>query len=247
MASIIADFRRRLAPVSLGIWPALSNPAWNSAAALGVFPGGLPVALHPARVAVKIETQAATGLKRRFLVDGLGGLPVTPVTALYTYRDMEDIARYGADWRATRLGQWLLACLAAGRPQLVRGAMITTEAEIAAYYHGYLKMFESMRTDGYRYDGDDHMCFGITAEGGVVLVRRGTHRIAAAHILGLSQVTGRVTHIDRRFAEAAVRKHRRLGVIPALQAAVIAATRSDAGLPRTENGCAPDAEAVHPC
>jgi hypothetical protein len=39
-----------------------------------------------------------------------------------------------------------------------------------------------------------------------MLVRRGTHRIAAAQILGLQQVTGIVTKIDRRFAEAAVRK-----------------------------------------
>jgi hypothetical protein len=137
------------------------------------------------------------------LVNGLDAWPSTPVSALYTYRDMEDIARHGADWRSTRMGQWLLASLAAGRPPFVRGGFITDEAGIEAYYRGYLTMFESMRESGYRYEGTDHMCLGIGAKGDLVLVRRGTHRLAAAHVLGLKQVTGLVTKIDRRFAETA--------------------------------------------
>jgi hypothetical protein len=229
MADIIEDLRRRMAPVSLGpvalmLWPSLANPAWNAATAARVFPGGLMVSVDPLRVTRKIASEQLAALKRRFLVDGLGELPSTAVAGLYTYRDMEDIARHGADWRATRLGQWLKACLEAGRPPLVRGATITTEAEIAAYYNGYLSMFESMRANGYRYEGADHMCFGITAEGGVTLIRRGTHRIAAAQILALPSVTGRVTHIDRRFAEAAVRRHRGLAVADAIRRAVEEAT-----------------------
>jgi hypothetical protein len=49
------------------------------------------------------------------------------------------------------------------------------------------------------------MCFGIGAEGDVILIRRGTHRLAAAQILAVPNVEGRVTHIDRAFAERAVR------------------------------------------
>ncbi|WP_395020244.1 hypothetical protein [Dongia sp.] len=223
MGDLIGDFRRRMAPVSLRLWPGLGNPAWNSVGAARLFGGGLKVALDPARVLRKIDAEAAAALRGKFLVDGLDGLPASPVADLYTHRDMEDIARYGADWRATRLGQWLLACLAAGRPPFVRGRFITNEAEIEAYYRGYLTMFESMRDHGYRYDGDDHMCFGLGAEGAVVLVRRGTHRLAAAHILGLRQVTGLVTKIDRRFAEAAVRKAPGLSVPQAIRKGVEAA------------------------
>jgi hypothetical protein len=106
----------------------------------------------------------------------------------------------------------------------VRGAIITTEAEIEAYYRGYLTMYESMRDHGYRYEGDDHMCFGIGAGGEVVLVRRGTHRLAAAHILKLQQVTGRVTQIDRAFAEAARRQAPGLSVPEALLAGIRKAT-----------------------
>src|SRR5690349_6098701 len=216
MGELIEDLRRRTAPVSLRLWPGLGNPAWKSIGAARLFGSRLKIAVDPGRLARKVDSEAAGSLRGLFLVEGLDALPATPVSALYTYRDMEDIARYGADWRATRLGQWLLACLAAGRPPLVRGRTITDEAGIEAYYRVYLTMFESMRENGYRYDGDDHMCFGLGAEGRFVLVRRGTHRLAAAHILGVKQVTGLVTKIDRRFAEAARRKAPNLSVPEAI-------------------------------
>jgi hypothetical protein len=206
MVDLIEDFRRRLAPVALRLWPGLGNPAWGSAGAARLFGDRLRLVVDPQRIGRKLTGDAAAVLRRRFLVRGFDALPTMPVAALYTYRDMEDIARHGADWRSTRLGQWLLASIAAGRPPLVRGRLITDEAAIEAYCRGYWTMFESMRATGYRYEGDDHMCFGIDAAGNFVLVRRGTHRLAAAHILGLKQVAGQVTHLDRRFAEAAVRQ-----------------------------------------
>ena len=220
MVDLIEEFRRRTAPVSLRLWPGRGNPAWNSAGARHLFGARLKIEIDPGRVLRKIDSEAASRLRGRFLVSGLDALPTTPVSALYTYRDMEDIARHGADWRSTRLGQWLLACLAAGRPPLVRGALITNEAEIDAYYRGYLTMYEDMREQGYRYDGADQMCFGIGAGGDFVLVRRGTHRLAAAHILGLKQVTGLVTKIDRRFAEAARTKAANLSVREAIRRGV---------------------------
>jgi hypothetical protein len=216
MSDLFEDVRRRLAPVSLRLWPGLGNPAWNSAGAQRLFGSRLRIALDPRRIARKLDTEAAASLRGAFLVSGLDALPSTPISALYTYGDMEDIARFGSDWRSTRLGQWLLACLAAGRPPFVRGARIATEAEIEAYYRGYLAMFESMRNEGYRYEGADHMCFGIGAGGDFVLVRRGTHRLAAAHILGLKQVSGVVTRVDRRFAEAARAKAPKLSVPEAI-------------------------------
>ena len=51
------------------------------------------------------------------------------------------------------------------------------------------------------------MCFGISAACEVVLVRRGTHRLAAAQILGLPRVTGIVTHIDLAFADDCRRRY----------------------------------------
>lgn len=216
MTDLVEDCRRRLAPVSLRLWSGLGNPAWKTIGAARLFGDRLKIAVDTRKIARKIDGEPAARLRGKFLVTGLDALPTTPVPALYTYRDMEDIARHGADWRATRLGQWLLACLAAGRPPFVRGAFITNEAEIEAYCRGYWAMFESMRENGYRYDGADHMCFGVGAEGGLVLVRRGTHRIAAAHILGLKQVTGIVTKIDRRFAETARRKAPELSVPEAI-------------------------------
>jgi hypothetical protein len=205
MSRFIVEARRRLAPVSLAVWPSLANPAWRSSGAVRLFEDRLRVSVDPARVTRKLSARVLPAVRDSFLVDGLDRLPMDPVAGLYTYRDMEDIARHGADWRATRLGQWLKAAIEAGRPPLVRGARVTDEAGIEAYYRVYLSMFESMRAIGYRYEGDDRMCFGIGAEGDVILIRRGTHRLAAAQILAVPNVEGRVTHIDRAFAERAVR------------------------------------------
>jgi hypothetical protein len=205
MARFLVETRRRLAPISLAVWPSLANPAWCSSGAVRLLGDRLQVSVDPARVTRKLASRALPEIRESFLVDGLGRLPSDPVASLYTYRDMEDIARHGADWRATRLGQWLEAAIEAGRPPLVRGARVTDDAGIEAYYRVYLTMFESMRAIGYRYQGDDQMCFAIGAEGDVLLIRRGTHRLAAAQILGVPKIEGRVTHIDRAFAERATR------------------------------------------
>jgi hypothetical protein len=223
MAHLIPELRRRLAPVSLGIWPALANPAWRSSGAAHLFGGALRAWIDPKRVTRKLSARRLSDVREAFLVDGLDSLPTESVTGLYTYRDMEDIARHGADWRATRLGRWLMASVEAGRPPLVRGALVTNEAEIAAYYQGYLAMYESMRAIGYRYEGKDHMCFGIGATGDVILIRRGTHRLAAAQLLSVPKVEGRVTHIDHAFAERAVRDFPGRRVPDAILSAVSAA------------------------
>lgn len=222
MAHFIVETRRRLAPVSLGIWPSLANPAWRSSGAMRLFGDRLRVAVDPVRLTHKLSGRVLRPLRGTFLVDKLDLLPADRVTGLYTFRDMEDIARHGADWRATRLGQWLKASIDAGRPPRVRGALVTNEAEIEAYYRIYLTMFESMRATGYRYEGKDDMCFGIGAKGDVMLIRRGTHRLAAAQILAVPKVLGRVTHVDRAFAEQAVRDFPRARVPDAMVSAISA-------------------------
>ena len=88
-------------------------------------------------------------------------------------------------------------------------------------------MFESMRAIGYSYEGKDHMCFGVGAEGEVILVRRGTHRLSAAQILGVPRIEGRITQVDRRFAERAVRDFPTLRVPNAISAAISAALTSE--------------------
>jgi hypothetical protein len=205
MAKAWQKFRRRLAPVSLKLWPALSNPAWLEAAAADQFGAKLIVAVAPLRITHKLESEATATLRNSFLVDGLDRLSRTSIRELYTYQDMVDIAEHGEDWRATRLGRWLLAGIAAGRPPAARGAIIRTHGQAERYYRSYLEMYRSMQANGYRYDGDDEMCFGIGRDGHVMLMRRGTHRLAAAQILELPQVTGRVTHIDRGFVRATMR------------------------------------------
>lgn len=172
-----------------------------------------------------MESSAASELKSAFLVEGLDRFPKTPIRELYTYQDMADIARHGEDWRATRLGQWLLAGIAAGRPAAARGAVIRTPAQAERYCRGYFEMYRSMQASGYRYDGDDEMCFGIDRNGNLMLIRRGTHRLAAAQILELPVVTGRVTHIDRGFVQATMQRLPGLAVAEAIVRGVEGAVR----------------------
>lgn len=193
--------RRGLAPISLRVWPSIENPAWQSAKASESALGDLPrVSVSPMRIKRKLSAKAVSPLKDRFIVTELGTLPSEPIESLYTYLDMSDIARFGEDFPKTRLYQWLKASWMAGRPVEGRGRVFNSEAEIADYCRVYLDLYNSMKRDGYRYSGDDEICLGIAADGEIVHMRRGTHRMAAAQILELPSVSARITHVDRAWA-----------------------------------------------
>jgi hypothetical protein len=193
--------RRQLAPLSLRVWPSIDNRAWELARvaerALG---SELQVRVAPMRIKRKLAAKAVGPIKDRFLVTGLGELPSEPLSALYTFMDMSDIAQFGIDLQKTRLYQWLKASWVAGRPVEGRGRIFNSEAEIEDYCRVYLDLYNSMKRDGYRYSGDDDICLGIAADGEIVHVRRGTHRMAAAQILELPSVSARITHVDRAWA-----------------------------------------------
>jgi len=193
---------RGLAPLSARIWPSIDNPAWEQArVAADALGAGLQVAVAPMRIRRKLTAKAVNPIKDRFLVAGLGDLPSDPIDSLYTYMDMSDIARFDGELEKTRLYQWLKASWTAGRPVEGRGRIFNSEVEITAYCRGYLDLYNSMKRDGYRYSGDDDICLGIAADGEIVHVRRGTHRMAAAQILELPSVSARITHVDRAWAK----------------------------------------------
>jgi hypothetical protein len=197
---------RALAPVSLKVWPSLDNPAWDDSVIARKRLGGiLRVTVDPKHVRRKLAASAVAPIKDRFLIAGLGELASEPIQDLYTYMDMADIARYGDDLAKTRLYQWLKASWAAGRAVHGRGQVFNTEEGILAYCRTYLDLYRSMQRDGYRYSGDDEICLGIAGGGEIVHIRRGTHRMAAAQILELPSVSARITHVDRNFAQAAVK------------------------------------------
>ncbi|MBI2253835.1 MAG: hypothetical protein HYU58_04380 [Proteobacteria bacterium] len=191
-----------MASLSLRVWPSIDNKAWELAQvadkALG---SALQVRVAPMKVRRKLAAEAVGPIKGRFLVTGLGELPAAPIDGLYTYMDMSDIARFGQDFPKTRLYQWLKASWVAGRPVEGRGRIFNSETEIAEYCQVYLDLYNSMKRDGYRYSGDDDICLGIAADGEIIHVRRGTHRMATAQILELPSVSARITHVDRAWAK----------------------------------------------
>ncbi len=182
---------------ALSLAPGTWNPAWRCGDAIRASVGEQArIAIDPRKVEGKISARAMVGLKPRFLVPNLAGRDVRGIPDLHTYRDIEDFAAHGDDYRATRLFRWLKQAADEGRPINARGVVCDTEERMLDYYRTYLELFRSLQRQGYRYRGEDEICFGATASGGIVHMRRGTHRLAAAHFLRLPFVTGYVTHAD---------------------------------------------------
>lgn len=197
----------RLIRAALAAAPGAWNPAWRFGSLIRAELGAAAhIAVDPRRVLGKIGLRTMAELKQRFLVPGLAGREMRPIAELPTYRDVEDFAAHGDDYRATRLFRWLKQAAEEGRPVNARGVLCDTEERMLDYYFTYLSLFRSLQQRGYEYRGDDEICFGVTADGGIVHMRRGTHRLASAHFLGLSRVTGMVTHVDPAWVKSARRR-----------------------------------------
>jgi hypothetical protein len=191
----------------LSLAPGAWNPAWlrgeSVRAALGE---RARIAVDPRRVRGKVPAAVMSNVKHRFLVPGLARCGLTAMLDLHTYRDVEDFAQFGDDYAASRLFRWLQQAAAAGEPINARGIVCDTEAKMLDYYRTYLELFRNLQRDGYRYSGPDEICFGIAADGSVVHMRRGTHRLVSAHFLDLPSVTGYVTHADPEWVAACRRR-----------------------------------------
>lgn len=225
----ISGATRRLVPSArkaavidslLSLAPGAWNPAWQRGdsvrAALG---DRARIAVDPRNVVGKVPAAMMGEVKHRFLVPGLANSGLTAIVDLHTYRDVEDFAQFGDDYAASRLFQWLQRSAAAGEPINARGIVCDTEAKMLDYYRSYLELFRSLQRDGYRYAGQDEVCFGIAADGSVVHMRRGTHRLVSAFFLGLPSITGYVTHADPDWV-AACRNRWRKGPVDAVAAGI---------------------------
>ena len=197
-----ASLGPRLVRAALTLAPGAWNPAWRYGdlvrASLG---SAARISVDPRKVRGKVGARIMAGLKRRFLVPRLAACEVRPIAELPTYRDIEDFAAHGDDYKSTRLYRWLKQSAEEGTPANARGVVCDTEERILNFYFTYLDLFRSLQQRGYAYRGDDEICLGVTADGGIVHMRRGTHRLATAHFLGLSAVTGIVTHVDPAWME----------------------------------------------
>jgi hypothetical protein len=193
----------RLVRTALTLAPTTRNPAWRFGNVVRRELGDAArITIGPRQVIGKVSADRMQALKRRLLVQGLATLDVTPLPQLLTYRDIQDYAVHGEDYHSTRLYAWLKQSAEQGRPVNVRGVICDSEERILSHYFSYLDLFRSMQERGYCYRGDDEICFGVTADGRIVQMRRGTHRLATAHFLDVSTITGYVTHIDPAWIEA---------------------------------------------
>ena len=198
----------RVIRAALSLAPGAWNPAWRYGDVIRAELGSARrISVDPRAVVGKIGLRTMNGLKQRFLVPGLGSYQFRSIAELQTYRDVEDFAAHGDDYRATRLYRWLKQSADEGMPVLARGVVCDTEQRMHDYYVTYLDLFRSLQQHGYVYRGEDEICFGVTAAGGIVHMRRGTHRLASAHFLKLPLVTGLVTHVDPAWVDQVVRRN----------------------------------------
>jgi hypothetical protein len=198
----------RLVGAALSVAPGAWNPAWRYGDLIRAELGSAArIAVDPRQLLGKIGMRTMGGLKRRFLVPRLASRELRPIAELPTYRDVEDYAAHGDDYRSTRLYRWLKQSADDGTPVNARGVVCDTEQRMLDHYFTYLELFRSLQQRGYAYNGEDEIAFGVTADGGIVHMRRGTHRLASAHFLGLPFVTGYVTHVDPAWVEAARRRN----------------------------------------
>jgi hypothetical protein len=200
--------RRRLIRAALAVVPGAWNPAWRYGDAIRAELGSAArISIDPRQVRGKIGLRTMNSLKPRFLAPRLDSAEVRAIDRLPTYRDVEDFAAHGDDYRATRLYSWLKQEADKGAPVIARGTVCDTEQSMLDYYFTYLDLFRSLQQRGYDYRGEDEICFGVAANGGIVHMRRGTHRLASAHFLGLPAVTGLITHVDPVWVSEALRRH----------------------------------------
>jgi len=144
-----ASIRVRLIRAALALAPGTWNPAWRYGDVVRAELGpSARIAVDPRQVLGKIGMRTMNGLKRRFLVPGLGAREFRPIAELPTYRDVEDFAAHGDDYRATRLYRWLKQSADEGMPVLARGIVCDTEQRMLDYYFTYLDLFRNLEQRG---------------------------------------------------------------------------------------------------
>jgi hypothetical protein len=123
----------RLIRAALTLAPKAWNPAWRYGDVIRIELGAAAhIAVDPQQVLGKIGARAMARLKRRFLVPRLANCNVTPIAELPTYRDIQDYAAHGEDFRATRLYRWLQQSADEGKPINARGVICDTEERMLA-------------------------------------------------------------------------------------------------------------------
>lgn len=214
---------------------AATNPARRSFPFLHAqryFGSALIVDVDPNRLRLQLRSRVRGSagpvrLTPQFLDGSDWTAELDPIPEQNTAREMAELVRFGADFRAMPTYAALVAQAEAGKPADKNGVVLATEPLIIAYFEHYLRLVDIIRDKGVlkradlppslkqeadspvraagRENSERDAGAAITADGELVRFESGRHRTAIAQALGLRSmpVEVRLVHIDWLLARMA--------------------------------------------
>ena len=113
------------------------------------------------------------------------------------YKNIKDLYMHRDDYTQSNRFNVLVQALQAGKPHFKKGYDLSSMQGIHAYCGGYVKMFDSMESEGYKLDAGQDTCkIAITSRGEIVKwSHNGFNRLAAAKILNIETIHVEVVRI----------------------------------------------------
>lgn len=177
--------------------PSLAATLLDTGTARRIFGSALAISVAPNRIDSKLPHRARGSRSRRFLTPLAEMGARLPLAETDTGRAMRDLWIHREDPRRSEIHRYLSAGAASGRPSRKGDVTLDTAAKIDRYCGDYIAMVEDMRLNGYRPElAADNILVAIAADGALVHLRHGNHRLVLSQIAGLPHIPVDVRHID---------------------------------------------------
>ncbi|MBL8709262.1 MAG: hypothetical protein JNL25_08720 [Rhodospirillaceae bacterium] len=163
----------------------------------------------PAQLVAKLPRSAVDREPARFVFAGDWAAAAQTRPHEQAVQSMRDLLDHGADIENSEVHRRLSAQLAAGRPWAKAGTLFDSAEKIRAYCEDCIATGRSIERLGYRSDlPNDAIEVIVTADGSLVHLRRGNHRVAFARLFAVPLVPVEVRHVHRDFVMSCLRRHR---------------------------------------
>lgn len=208
---------RRLSPVlqrmgapflaaSLDIGSCLVTP-WNAGSVIG---DAVNLTVPPAQLVAKLPRSAVDREPARFVFADDWAAAALARPHEQAVQSMRDLLAHAADIENSEIHRRLSAQLAAGRPWAKAGTVFDSAEKIRAYCEDCIATGRSIERQGYRRDlPNDPVEVIVAADGSLVHLRRGNHRVAFARLFALPLLPVEVRHVHRDFVTSCLQRHRR--------------------------------------
>ncbi len=163
--------------------------------------------LNPMQIAG--ETRIGAPAKRLLVAGGDWDLAAEPIEATATHRLMEMLIQYRGRYAESAVYKEMAGRIAA-RGRLKTNIELRSLEELNAYMASRLALIEELETGRLHAAVADPVGVALGRSGRVLRCGDGRHRLSAARLLGLTEVTVRVEHLHPELVAAAARRGGRL-------------------------------------